>query len=290
MRATVDLVLFGLLACDMALFGAAINHGHRPATPATTPVTAGVGPPVADPAAPTRAPDMWFVAVGTDGVVVRASRRACQQGTGSTPVRVSDDSGSTFHESTPEGLGSVSDLRFDSPQRLLLVGHDDRCRAARWTSADGGTTWQRQPRPVSSWHLVPEADSPSVATAAGTREAPCAPIALSSPGVSQAQILCRGGEIFGTEDSARTWQDLGTLQGAVGISFTSTGAGLALAPQADCPSALVQTIDGGSHWSRVRCLPGQQPRAVGRSGELVVALTDSHLYDSNDGGVTWLRR
>jgi hypothetical protein len=102
-----------------------------------------------------------------------------------------------------------------------------------------------------------------------------------------ARLLCDDGRLLGTSDGADSWVQLGRLDGAGSIDFSTPGDGVALAGLEGCSAAVMTTSDGSTNWSRLACLNGGEPRAISREGEDLVALVGDKALRSADGGSTW---
>jgi photosystem II stability/assembly factor-like uncharacterized protein len=228
-----------------------------------------------------------FLGVGDDRTLLRASQGSCAGGTDAAQVAVSDDDGKSFDPTRVPGLTEVLGIRAASATDLTVIGLGSGCKVSRFSSTDGGGSWTRAAGGGSTWHLDPAADSDTVASPAGSRTAPCAPVALSTLQESLVRLLCDDGKVLGTDDSGDTWVTLGSLPGAVDIRFTSAGVGVALAKQEGCPAAVMQSVDGGARWTRLGCLPGAEPRAIGSMGSTIAAQVGDQLYVSSDGGKSW---
>ncbi len=154
---------------------------------------------------------------------------------------------------------------------MWLVGRDDDCKVARWTSTDAGRSWSQSIGSGGSWYLAPSPTQRAVFAPGGRRPTPCVPTGISTIDAGVVRLLCEDGKILGTSDGGDSWVTLGRLDGAVSIRFTSPGDGVALAAQDGCPAAVMETSDGGTSWSRQTCLAGTEPLAVGAEGDIVAA-------------------
>ena len=186
-----------------------------------------------------------------------------------------------------DGLTETLRVQVVTDGSLQVIGRTDQCQVAQWTSQDAGKTWSRTDGAPSTWYLAPSPAKRAVFSPDGRRGTPCVPVSLSTVGVDVVRLLCDDGKVLGTSDGGTTWVALGRLDGAVSIRFTSPGDGVAVAAQDGCPAAVMKTADGGTTWTRKVCLAGDQPRAVGAGGDLVVAQVGDVVDVSTDGGVTW---
>jgi photosystem II stability/assembly factor-like uncharacterized protein len=297
-RATILLlVLFMLL--DIGLVTLAVQH-TRPEPTRETPVAASTDAPRPAPSpensstpaadatasspAPGEAPS--YVDISAAGVALQGTRGSCSDR--KRPVITVSATDSAPQQRRVVGLRELYRTQVDEDGTMRLVGLAGGCTPAVWTSLDDGHSWTRASA-VDAWYLTP--DRGELVGPAGASDVPCTPRDVSTVGVSGAiRVLCDDGRVLGTSDAGSTWIDLGRLDGAVSIRFTSPSAGFGLAVQDDCPAAVLQTTDGGSSWERTRCSRAGEPVAVGANGDFVAAQIGRTLPVSDDGGVTWSRR
>jgi hypothetical protein len=308
----VGLVLF--VAADVVLVALTFRHVDPPpppvstaasrsasptpgSTPGSTPEptpapTSGAGSPAATPATPDEVPPpgpasgpVAFLSVGADGAVLRTSRGDCP-GSGQPTVTVAAGLEERPSTARVPGLRTVLAAQATSRRDLTIVGLNRRCRANLFSSDDGGRTWSRREGDPGRWRLAADRTSPSVFTPNGRLHTPCRPRALSAIDGATARVLCDDGQVLGTEDQS-VWVTLGRLAGAVDIGYDDPADAVALATDRRCRAAVMQTSDGGTAWTRLVCLPGRRPRAVGVRGALVAAQVGNHLYASTDSGGTW---
>ena len=230
--------------------------------------------------------DVAFVGLGEDPTLVRATRGNCF-GSVTPEVSVSGDRGASFASADVPGLTEVLGLRVTSQQDLVVVGLGRLCRITRFTSDDGGRSWGREPGLGNTWALSPRFGTPEVASPRGVIPTPCTPRAVSTVSETLVRILCKSGQILGTNDVGATWVTLGTLRGAVDITFATAGEGVALASRPGCPAAVLRSVDGGSTWSKLTCLTGSSPQAIGSQGTFLAAEVGDSVYVSRDSGATW---
>jgi hypothetical protein len=266
-----------------------------PTTPTTTPTRTPTTTPPATPPTPaptaSRAPapvsgPIDFVAIGDDRTILRTARGDCRTG---EPLTVAVSRGGdrdTTARPVPD-LTEVLAARVAPRGDLEIVGLDARCRVARYTSANGGRSWTRRAGADDTWHLAAEPTASTVVSPTGERPTPCVPIALAPVDDSLARVLCRRGRIRETEDAGRSWVVISRVRGAVDLRFTAPDDGVALARRPGCPAAVMQTSDGGEEWTRLVCLPGRRPRAIGAQGDVVAAQVGDELFVSTDAGATW---
>jgi hypothetical protein len=252
--------------------------------PGTTSAPEESGSPGADPSAANDGPS--YLDLSSDGVILKATRGDCD--TSQAPVvSVSTKAGKTFRDRPVDGLTEVLRVQVDTDGSLQVVGRTDECEVAQWTSQDAGKAWSRSDAAPAAWFLAPSPTQRAVFAPEGRRRTPCVPTSLSTIGVDVVRLLCDDGQVLGTSDGGSTWVTLGRLEGAVSVRFTTPGDGVALAVQDGCRAAVMETADGGTTWRRQACLAGDQPRAVGSSGDLVVAQVGDTVDVSTDGGETW---
>jgi photosystem II stability/assembly factor-like uncharacterized protein len=227
-----------------------------------------------------------YLDLAPDGTVLRATRGDCDSKVAPV-VNVSKDLGTSFRAASVRGLTEVLRVEVETTGVMWLVGRDDTCQVTRWTSSDGGRSWSRVKGAGGSWYLAPSPNARAIFAPAGRRSTPCVPVGVSTIDADVVRLLCTAGEVFGTSDGGSSWVQLGRLEGAVSIRYTTTGDGVAVASQPGCPAAVMRTVDGGTNWTREICLAGDQPLAVGADGNLVGALVGDLFYTSKDAGRTW---
>lgn len=305
MRERLSILALALfVAVDIVLIALAVRHVQSPpqaadppassqsstAAPSATPASSGSASPQADSSttsadASPNAQPVDFLTVADPKVFVRASRGRCS--TEPAQVSISTDSGRSFDAVEVTGLGEVLGLRATSASELTVIGLGTRCKPARFSSSDGGQSWSRIPGGGPTWHLSPDPKATTVTTPAGRRPTPCTPTAVSTVNEGIVRVLCADGRILGTQDVGQTWILLGTLTGAQDIAFATPGDGLAVAGQDGCASALMRSADGGGSWSKVSCLKGKPPLAIGSQDQVVAVQVGDKVRVSTDGGTTW---
>ncbi len=293
MRARLTILLLVVfVAVDVLLVALAFRHTSSPASApgaaaATLPASVAASPsPSASPVQRPRADPPSYLDVGGTDLVLRATAGDCT-GSAASVVTVSTDLGGTFHRRPVDGLAQTLRVEVLDDGSMWVIGRTSDCSVARWTSTDSGRSWSRTDGAGGSWYLFPGGTRHAVASPAGRRATPCAPVGLSTIDASVVRVLCSDGPILGTSDGGRTWVALGRLDGAVSIRFTTPGDGIALARQDGCPAAVLQTTDGGTSWTRQTCLDGTDPLAVAAAGTTQAAQVGRRLAVSTDGGGTW---
>lgn len=236
-------------------------------------------------ATPNGSSDQSFLAVAEDGTLVRATRGDCQNST--MPLVAATGAGGAFRARTVPGLREVLRVLVSAARDIRLIGLDANCEVARFSSTDRGRRWKRSVPGGTTWHLSADSEAATVASPRGRLATPCVPTGLSTTEGDVVRLLCGNGRILGTTDVGRTWSPVGRLRGAVDIAYTSSGQAFALAHQLGCPAAVMESIDGGSLWTRLTCRPGSRPRAIAARGGLVAAEVGHVVSVSTDGGASW---
>ncbi|NUR09751.1 MAG: hypothetical protein HOQ22_18030 [Nocardioidaceae bacterium] len=289
--------LAAFVLVDALLVGLAFRHTSTPVAasgsdPVSAPTTAEPDPTTSPTARASAGPGREsevLLAVTDDAQVVRASRGSCKDAV--EPVLdVSAPDGRGLTTGAVEGLTQVVRVRADADGSITLIGLDDACTVATYTSDDGGATWSSQPGADGSWYPAASPRRSLVFSPDGPQSVPCRPQALSPVDDGVARLLCQDGRVRGTSNAGSSWVDLGRLDGAKDLAFETPGDGLAIAKQDDCASAAVmQTSDGGTSWTELGCVRGGAPKAVASSGDTVVAQAGDNLVISVDAGDTWRR-
>ena len=287
-------LLAAFVAIDIVLVVLAVRHtstGPRSSGQSQSVIISGAPSPSrsADGATGSSSPAAEsgpvLLAVTSQGVVLRADHGSCSDAQPPI-VEVSGRHGRRLHETTVDGLSQVLSMRAVQGD-LTVIGLDQNCSTATFSSGDDGATWAPTPGDDASWHVVAAGRRQVVVTPAGRRRTPCAPKALAPIDSRAARLLCGDGRIEGTGDGGDSWVLLGSLDGAVDLSFQGVGDGVAVAVQDGCPAAFMRTVDGGTTWTRVTCLQGGAPRAVTLSGAWAVAQVGGRLQLSTDSGGSW---
>lgn len=295
MRSRLILVALAVfVAADILLVALAVRHAQGPPAPqGSTQQDSASATPSDNTSSSSTSSDaptasIAFLGVDDGSAVVRATRGNCFASV--TPeVSISNDQGASFAGADVPGLSEVLGLRVTSQQDLVIIGLGRLCQMNRFTSDDGGSSWSRGPGPGNTWALGPRFGDPEVASPRGVISTPCIPRSVSTVDETLVRVLCKNGQILGTDDVGVTWVTLGTLPGTVDISFASAGEGLALAKRPGCPAAVLRSVDGGGSWSRLACLTGPSPRAIGSQGSVIAAQVGDSVYASSDSGATWSR-
>lgn len=240
------------------------------------------------PVAPvTEAPPLsrTLLSIDESGNVILAQTGSCDSGTpavvttvapGAQPVAMPDPPAEVVRVIAYQG-------RFD------VFGADDTCTDISYFN-DAGTWIAGEPGqlPSNYWHLLPGGLGPVVESGAGPVYLDCPVIALSVVQVSQAFVGCDDGRIRATGNRGLAWSDPGKVLGLVDLAFTDPQNGYAFAVTPNCPSAVLQTADGGATWLQTGCIDQTQPgAAIATSGSLLAAIVGDQLWRSNDGGVSW---
>jgi hypothetical protein len=228
-----------------------------------------------------------LLAVTSGGHVLRAGPGSCSSG--QPPViELSAAHGRRLAKKAVPGLSQPLSVTLSSGH-ATIVGLDQDCATATFTSDDDGATWSTASDGGAGWHVVAAPRKKLLVSPAGRRATPCAPEDIAPIDDRAARLLCRDGRVEGTGDGGDSWVLLGSLDGAVDLSFEGVGDGVALAKQDGCPAAVMTTADGGTTWTQAACLQGGRPRAIASSGETEVAQAGDVLQLSTDGGRTWTR-
>lgn len=292
-----------LVAVDVGLVYLAVDHVRgEPAgtvqsiplptletpTPTEDTVDEPADEPPGEPAVDPFATGPLLLDSGTDGTVVRAVRGDCSGDAGAAAaVEVSTDAGSSFRDSGIGDLAEVLRVTAEPATGLVVVAAGADCAPVAYTSTDGGESWD-DADPGLYWQLDAEQDaalrSPSRPGDPGCRVQTLSPLSPSG-----ARVLCASGELRGTATAGASWVQLGSLPGAVGVSYTSAADAYAIGTTDECPAAVFGTADGGSVWDELACLDGEEPQAVSVAGGTVTALVDGAAQQSTDGGQTWVQ-
>ncbi len=294
--------LVAFVALDVVLATAAVRHAHAPVGvpssavapsgqvgPATrgTSAPAAPSPVAASPslAAQQPATDPVYLAAGTTGGLIRATRGSCADR--ETPrVELAPSVAGKLRARAPREATEVLRVQAEGASTFWLVGLDQACKPGLFRTEDGGASWSRLSA-AAAWYLPADPAAKAVFSPKGRRKVPCAPTSLSTVDVGVIRLLCDDGRLLGTADMGATWVPLGHLDGAVAIRYVSPSDGFALAARDNCPAAVLATGDGGTSWKRVSCLGDGAPQAVAGDRDLLVAQVGGMLKVSTDRGKSW---
>lgn len=294
MKRSWGLALVGVLAvANIVLIAALLRAEVAPSRP-----TAASPAPSATTTSPAARGDVAAPGVlhlADDGTVVQTWRGTCAE-PGTTRLEVSTDGGASFEElSLPLvetagdetfALRTILDVTAASADGITLVGNDDQCGQQVWSTDDGGSTWDRTDG-YGQWFVPASEDE--VVTPLGVTRPGCAVRDVDAISEVNAKVLCRDGQLLGTNDVGETWILLGALDGASDIAFTTISEGVALAPAEGCESAVHGSVDGGETWEVRGC--ADESVAAGsllrRGALLLLSLEAGGIVVSDDDGRTW---
>ena len=218
------------------------------------------------------------------GTVLRATRGSCEGG--SATVELSTDGGATFETADVGPVTAVLRVSVTPPSEMFVVGADDACDLATYSSDDRGKTWTPSPGTDGAWHLAPAA-STVVHAPTGSVQPGCDVVALAALNESAARVLCADGTVQGTSDGGEGWQELGSLEGAVDLDFTDAATAWAVGATDDCATAVYKTVDAGIDWEQLGCLDDGAPEAISADRAGVTVQAGGTVLTSTDDGETW---
>lgn len=233
-----------------------------------------------------------LLAIGPDGLVLRATRGSCPAD-GSATVALSADFGRTWAPLAGD-LAQVLGVEAASDGTLRVIATDRSCRPLERHSSDGGATWQAGPL-AGLWYLSPDSESEQVLGPALLSDVGCVPHALAAAGRDRAAVACADGTVRVTDDAGDAWRQAPAVSGVVSLAFAD--GGYALARTGDCASAVLRARDWAGTWTRVACLddlvPDGVPKtdrafaAIAAAGPVLAAQIGPAFVISTDSGSTW---
>lgn len=288
-RTAARAMVAAAVVVDVVLVVGLMNHVNR--TPPSSPdlPRASVTEPAAS-AAPVGQDVYAFkpaqaatMSMSNDGTLLFATRGQCD-GDDAAKLVVSTNGG--VSTSTPTtGLQEILAVSAASRTELRVVGADGTCSIKKLVSSDGGDTWTAD-TDNTLWH--PGLDDPEqVVSPDGASKPGCTVTSLSQIGADFARASCADGSIRGTGNGGKKWFKLGRLDNVRVASFSSFNAGYALAVYQGCAAQEFTTRDSGRTWSPGGCISGEPAQAIEANDTGLVALVDSQLYASDDGGKAW---
>jgi len=277
-----------LVVGDIGLGYLAIRHVAPDAPNVSASPTEAFG--VAQSSEALRGHPSRLLAVGDDGVILRASTGDCSSSKSSSAaeVEVSTDDGATFTTARKD-IPQVLRVEAVSQTDLRFVDADGRCSPGTQRSSDIGTSWTRATGSKGSWHLSPGVNDVVVHAPKGSVDAGCVPVSVAAVNAKTAYIGCNDGRTQFTRDGGKEWKDLTAIDGLVGLTFSDRSTGFALAKTPDCAAAILSSTDAGKSWDRTACLKGDHPKAIASnaaSGRMI-AQVDNKVRYSDDNGATW---
>jgi photosystem II stability/assembly factor-like uncharacterized protein len=288
-KAFVRGALVAFAIADVALVIGVMRHVNR--TPPTDGLPAVVAKPSASPSTGAdKQPDYTFrpakassVSMSNDHTLLYATRGQCD-GDSSAKLMLSTNGGAST--STPDtGLKEIVAVSAVSRSELHVVGADGDCALQRLVSTDGGDSWTPDTS-TDVWY--PALDDPKqVVSPDGSSKPGCTVTSLSQIGNDFARVSCADGTIRGTGNGGDKWLRLGRLDNVRVASFTTFNAGYALAVYQGCAAQEFTTRDSGRTWAPGGCISGEPAQAIGANDTGLVALVDSQLYASDNGGKSW---
>jgi len=236
---------------------------------------------------------------GKGDVVVRYRYGSCSEA-GGPKLELSRNQGRTFHEfRVPQvgegtGVGGTSPViqaivaaTATSPLKLTIAGADEECIIHRYTTDDGGQTWNEESGAVDEWYIDPR--SGDVVSPRGPTDPGCKRVgALAPVSDTAAKVFCSGGVVRSTSDGGVRWTQAGRLKRVAAAVFTDAQTGYAAVSEPGCLSRIHVTVDGGFTWSPRGCVI-EEFAIPGLTGtdELLVAGGPVGVRLSTNGGKKW---
>ena len=288
-RTATRVMVAAVVIVDVVLVVGLMNHVNRtpprspdlPRASATQP--AASAKPVGQAAYTFKPARASSISMSNDGTLMYASRGTCD-GDAAAKLVVSTNGGASTSTSGT-GLQEILAVSAASRSELRVVGADNTCAIKKLISSDGGDSWTADPD-NDLWY--PDLDDPRrVVSPDGTSKPGCAVTSLSQIGDAFARVSCADGSIRGTGNGGDKWLKLGRLDNVRVAAFSSFNTGYALAVYQGCAAQEFTTRDGGRTWARGGCIGGEPAQAIEASDTGLVAVVDSQLYASDNGGKTW---
>lgn len=266
--------------------------GTVPNLPTPEPqVTEDPGPePEPQPAPLPPAPLMQrMLAVGTDGLLLRAAVGECPAPAGT--LEVSFDEGATWQPANTDSVGASRFLRLDTTDPAItrmVTLNSETCLPQAARSFVGGTSWQAADLVESPWYLDP-ADQTVVHTPVGARSLPCAAVSLSAE-FSRAIVVCADASYSVSEDAGANWSAPIAAPYAVAAGTTASGFLLVTAGSPECTGIrthLSTPVEFGAPGSCITSADAASPVAVAGSPVGAFLWSGDAIYRSFDEGVSW---
>jgi len=253
-----------------------------------------------DPAASAEGPvGRLLLTAGEGDVVVRFRSGSCSEA-GGPKLELSENQGRTFHEirvpqvgegtgvgATAPAIQAIVAATATSPIKLTVAGADEKCGIHRYTTDDGGQTWNEESGAVEEWYIDPR--SGDVVSPTGPTDPGCKRVgALAPVSDTAAKVFCSGGAVRSTSDGGELWAKAGQLKRVAAAVFTGPLTGYAIVSEPGCMSRIQTTVDGGLTWTPVGCVV-DDVAIPGLSGtdKLLVAGGPDGVRLSTNGGKKW---
>ena len=240
-----------------------------------------------------------MLTAGTDDVVVRYMAGSCSE-PGGPKLEVSKNQGRTFRDirvpqvgegtgvgATAPAIKAIVAATATSPTKLTVAGADEKCGIHRFTTDDGGQTWDEESDAVDEWYIDPR--SGDVVSPTGPTDPGCKRVgALAPVSDTAAKVFCSGGVVRSTIDGGQLWAKAGQLKRVAAAVFTGPMTGYAIASEPACMSRILTTVNGGLTWTPVGCVIEDLaiPGLTG-SDKLLVAGGPGGVRLSTNGGKKW---
>lgn len=301
--------LAAFLVLDLALVVLALHPSDVAPAAAPAPVrtvSQATSPPtgVTTPAHPAPSPPplpVYRAAPLTAMLVAQTASRAWRVDTGDCAtgggvVQTTSDKGVSWVK-LKAPAGTITRIAPLPGQEGFVIAADKDCVLRRYVTNDEGRTWQG-PGPVEGAWARQANDPTVVTTPLRSASKPCGKdlvIDLARVSPTQAEVLCRGGNVRRTTDGGVSWARAGRVPG--GLALATRGEGRTLLTYvarvaATCSGIEIVTVGEKVSPSRAACLtsPGQaDPGTVSLStppgaGWLAVG---AHIWVSGPGLTSW---
>lgn len=231
--------------------------------------------------------------------VFRWWRGSCA-GDGRPMLEISDDGGKTFKErsipvleeaaatepgSRGKTVRTILAVDFESADELEIVAGDEKCKPHRYTTNDGGDSWDRQ-ESFKGWFI--DSGEDAVVTPKRSVDVGCETIrSLSQFSDTEATVMCAGGRALTTVDEGATWATSGDLNRSVeGALFTGSRLGFAIGKDGECARSY-STEDRGETWQPAGCVEDIEVAVLSGAPSQLVAVGPENVRVSTDEGKTW---
>jgi hypothetical protein len=241
-----------------------------------------------------------LMAVDADGLVLRATRGACEERFANTAqVAVGSISSGVKAVELPAlaevlGVAILPDDHLRVSGLRPKEGPDGPCAPVTFDSTDSGQTWEPLPEGAAAgiWRLDPDTTADRVTgPAGGVTQLDCVPLQLSNLPGSRAAVSCDGGAFYIVAPrtaplplGAGGYDDLSVAAGP------RTGRFYVFGSTADCPAQVASASAEQQAVVALECLDPDEvdshkaPLAIAAAGGQVVVQLGNDLMVSDDGG------
>ena len=235
-----------------------------------------------------------LLAVTPAGVVLRATRGACDPARDNPPyVAVANADTRTAPQNVAvDGIAEVLGVMAFADGKLRVVGVDSTCKTpVAFDSTDQGATWQSVPaKSAGLWHLDTDTTAEQI-LGPGDKQVttPCVPDQVINLPAGRAIVSCAANIFFEVAPNTNTPKAITTTMEQLSVApSTQPGHYYAFGSSSDCAAQLTEIVVSPPSTNTLACLgSGKAPLAVATSGTRIVIQLGNDLMVSTNKGATF---